>query len=305
MSSLRYAVPFVKTVKKIFNVSIPVVYRKSKYSSKYNSINLHEDRLKNISSENDLEIIDFGSRSLTCEKLFAVENTFTNIKFRSISSFQHGFDWSTLAKKCRSATYLVTEEYFQKQIFDLGMRAIVQPIPVVFWDWEHNIKLIDSFGLDLNKKCATLFYPQEGYHKQFTLIYERLKQLGYETNIKQRKKHQNIPNNFSLNYYDEFWYPTESIFLPIASDVIVGFETSAYTDLVHINRDFIDFCITKESRNFYKPRQNNFYVMPRDQKEAYNAFCDHKMLKLTKEQKLKNPCDYEKIKAFLEEVMNL
>jgi hypothetical protein len=305
MSSLRYAVPFVKTVKKLFNISIPLVYRKNKDNLKYNSIDFHEDRLKNISEENDLEIIEFGSKALTCERLFTVENVFTNVKFNSCLSFQHGFDWLTLTKKNKSATYLATDEHFQKQISNFGMKSLIQPIPVVFWDWEYNLKLIDLCGLDLDKKHATLFYPQEGHHQQFSLVYEKLKQTGYNTHIKQRKKHQGIPTNFSLNYYDEFWYPTESIFLPIASDVSIGFETSAYTDLIHINRYFIDFCITSESRDFYKPPSSNLRVMSQDKKQAYEEFCNVKIPELTKEQKLQNPCDYEKIKIFLEQIMSL
>ena len=42
-----------------------------------------------------------------------------------------------------------------------------------------------------------------------------------------------------------------------------------------------------------------------DFKDAYSEFINYRIPQLTKEQKIKNPCDYKKIKTFLEEVLCL
>lgn len=307
MTSLRYAVPFIKTVKRLLNKDIILIYNDVARQEKYNSIKRYLERFQKICDENDVTSIthrDFlRDNKLKVKNLFCIENISKDIDHENYYSFQHGFDYVTLYKNVKHATYIVNEQYFKQSIERLGIKAVVQPTPVVFWDWEYYINYSCNIGLDI--KTAMLFYPEKDSYYSFSLIYNRLKQLNYETLIKQRKKHINIPSEFSTSYYDEIWYPAESIILPIFSDVIVGFQTSAYTDLVHLNRDFIDFAISDESRGFYKPLSNNFRTMPIDFKAAYNEFINYKIPQLTKEQKIKNPCDYKKIKIFLEEVLCL
>ena len=303
MTSLRYAISFIKTAKRLLDSNILLIYNDSVNSHKYNSIRSHYEKLLKICEENGVECInqrEFKKNSIKVRNLFCVENTSKDIGFDNYYSFQHGFDWTGLYKKKRNATYIVTEQYFKNAIEDLGLQAIVSPTPVVFWDWAYHVEKIKSQSLDLKTKTVTMFYPEEGSKDLFKKIHEKLKDSGYKIYIKQRKKNQLVPGEFSDIFYDDIWYPTESIFLPLISDFSVGFGTSAYTDLIHLNRNFVDLCIPDYSKKYYKPQVSNLISITN---EFYENFCKLNFNEITLSEKLIDPCDPQKIKDFLLQVI--
>jgi hypothetical protein len=101
-------------------------------------------------------------------------------------------------------------------------------------------------------------------------------------------------------FYDDLWYPTESILLPIISNFSVGLGTSAYTDLVHLNREFIDLSIPDYSKKYYKPQKENFTSISSD---YYQNFCKLVHKEITLEEKLANPCDDLVIFDFLQRII--
>jgi hypothetical protein len=299
MTCLRYAIPFIKTVKRLIDNNVLLIYNDTVNSHKYNSIINHYEKLLKICEVNSIECInqkEFKKDSVKIQNLFCVENTSKDIDCDNYYSFQHGFDWEILHKNNKEATYIVTEEHFKNAIENLGLRAMVSPIPVVFWDWAYNIERIN---LNLDNKTVTMFYPEQGNKDLFKKIHTKLKELGYTPYVKQRKKNQLVPSEFSNVFYDDLWYPTESIFLPIISDFCVGFGTSAYTDLIHLNKDFIDLCIPDYSKKYYKPQVSNLISIT---KEFYENFCKLNFNDITLLKKLTDPCDSQKIENFLRQV---
>jgi hypothetical protein len=215
-------------------------------------------------------------------------------------SFQHGFDFLTLAKKERNATYLVTDQTYVDQITSYGMNAILQPMPVSLWDWEENYNFAKNFlGIE---KSATLFFPESRMTDKFKKVYDHFRSRGYQTYVKQRRKHQTIPDSFEKAFYDDVWYPTESVFLPIMSDITVGFETSAYTDLIYTGRNYIDFASSPLPRSFHKPDKNNFLLLDENFDVAMKQLSDTELPSLTESQKSINPCDIKKIESFLRSI---
>lgn len=300
MTSLRYAVPFIKTAKRLLNEDVLLIYNDTAYPHKYNSIKNNYDRLRNVCEENEINLMTQREavyvKRLKIKNLFCVESTAKDIEHENYFSFQHGFDYIGLHKNASHATYVVTEQYFKAALEGFGLKVIVQPTPVVFWDWDYHVKEALSTNEHINEKVAMMFYPEEGHHDIFKNIKDHLESLGYKTYIKQRRKNQPIPAEFENTFYDHVWYPSESIFLPMLSDVCVGFGTSAYTDLVHIDRDFIDLSIPDYSKNYYKPAKSNFASITNN---FYENFCKLNLRKITLEEKLANPCNYEEIKSFL------
>ena len=300
MTSLRYAVPFIKTVKRLLNKDVILIYNDSVCLYKYNSIKSYLEKLLKICNDNKIQAISVEefNKEIKVKNIFCVENTCKDIKHENYYSFQHGFDWEILHKNNKAATYIVTEEHFKNAIENLGLRAMVSPKPVVFWDWAYNIERIN---LNLDNKAVTMFYPEQGNEDLFKKIHEKLKQSGYIPYIKQRKKNQSVPSEFNNIFYDDLWYPTESIFLPIISDFCVGFGTSAYTDLIHLNRNFVDLCVPDYSNKYYKPQVSNLISIT---KEFYENFCKLNFNEITLLEKLSDPCDSQKIEDFLRQVFS-
>lgn len=304
MTCLRYALPFIKMAKKLLDEDVPLVYNDIAYTHKYNSIKKYQQRFQEICEENSISLTTQRDavhiKRLKVKNLFCVENTSKEIEHENYYSFQHGFDYTGLHKNVQHATYLVTEQYFKDALEGFGLRALVQPTPTVFWDWDHHINEAVLASPHVKEKIAMMFYPEVGHHDIFKQVKERLESSGYKTYIKQRLKNQHVPPEFENIFYDHVWYPSESIFLPMLSDFSIGFGTSAYTDLVHINRDFIDLSIPDYSKNYYKPERSNFISITNN---FYENFCKLDLREITLKEKLANPCDYEEIKRFLLQVL--
>lgn len=301
MTSLRYAVPFIKAAKKLINKDVVLVQNSSMNVHKYNSIRKYQEKLENICQENEVNFIEASNlleKKDVVRNLFCIENVSKQISCKNYYSFQHGFDWTGLHKDNLAATYIVTEEHFKVEIEKLGLKAIVSPHPVVFWDWSFYVERYKTFLKE--KPSATMFYPEEGYRDTFKRVHERLLSLGYDIYIKQRKKNQSVPGDFENFFYDDVWYPTESIALPLITDFSVGFGTSAYTDLIHINRNFIDLCMPDYSKKYYKPIKDNMITI---MDNFVENFCSLSLKNVNLAEKIIDPCDQEKIKNFLYQVI--
>lgn len=299
MTSLRYAIPFIKAARELVGVDVVLFF--SDKSDKYNSIRHHRPRFDAVCEENDIDPYNTHDiPALEVDTLVCVENVTGGIAHKRCFSFQHGFDYRTLSKSVSGAVYLVTEDQFSRDLAGVGVPSMIQPIPVVFWDWDFTVSFIEKTEL-LRDKSATMFYPEVGLHDAFSEVWTTLRKRDWVTYTKQRMKNQLIPNHIDLGFYDKVWYPSESIFLPMCTDVTIGFGTSAYTDIYHI-RPFIDFSLPAYSKDYYKPTSTNFKEWPSPFSSALQDFCKGNIPQITKEDKLKNPCDSQQIEDFLRQV---
>jgi hypothetical protein len=310
MTSLRYAIPFLKMAKRCLGIEIQLAFDSSyrsgqfnflinKFVEKYNSINIWINRFHSIVEENGIKVIDIAnfSSSLSVHNLFCVENCFRKIDSKNCYSFQHGFDYINLHNSKINSIYLTHDDFAKYYLSDKGIACEPQPFPVVFWDWEYQM----SKAKITNQSCATLFYPENGYHDIFLDIYAEIKRKGYDIYVKQRKKHQSVPDIFQNVHYDFSWYPSESIVLPMISDFCVGFGTSAYTDVTSLNRQFIDLCLPDFAKSFHKPSLENFYCVKED---FYESFCRLQLKQVSTQDKIKVPYKQEEIDRFLIKVLS-
>lgn len=314
MTSLRYAIPFIKKTKELFGINVPLVYDGGKNTGKYNSILLHSEKFKSIVEKNGLESIDSSIHRIESEKVACVENV-NSVACKQTFSFQHSFDYRNLAEKNKKSTYLAIDNSYAKEIEIIGNKVMVQPSPVVFWDGEENCLSVVRNGLqkvdDKNhtKKHVTIFYPEYGGQLLVSEIAKDLHEKGYQIHIKQRKKHQAVPENFNdiaKIYYDEEWYPSESCCLPSISEFCVGFGTSAYCDLVKVGINFLDANLTQDSKTFIKPNElhvfrsnNNFRHSLEDLNSIKNWVSD----KASSFVYRKPQVNFEKIKLFLDRIL--
>jgi hypothetical protein len=255
MTSLRYAVPVVKTIRRVFDVDVPITF--DARSTKYNSIDRHRRRFEEICAENDLTRID-TRHVRRVSKVFCVECV-SQPDYDMRVSIQHGYDYLTLARNSDDrTTYVFTDADHLAAGKTMGVKGVCSPIPPSIWEWSDSVTYAERRGLTI-QPGITLFYPEEGHESLFRRVYEAVRSTGQPTYVKQRRKNQSIPSDVSASYYDDVWYPSESIFLPAASTACVGFGTSAYTDLIHV-RDFHDITAPSYSSSYAKPVWSDRYT---------------------------------------------
>jgi len=303
MTSLRYAIPFIKLTKKLLNLDISLVYNSTFFTKKYNDINndINKKRFLEIVTENNIHLIDSSKKSINSEIVICVENV-NKIFYKKLFSVQHGFDYVNLSKTNKLATYLVTEKYFSDELTKSGIKSLIQPFPISLWDCYYGL---DKFDFFIDKKTCLLFYIENDVYKNIYFdVQNHIKSLGFNTIIKQRKKHIPIPEAFDNKFYDQLWYPSESILLPVISDIIVGFETTAYIDLVHLKRNFYDFSLNSFVKNIYKPNNKNFIHLSHDNEKSVEMFKSIELPSLSRKEKLGYQIDYKKIKIFLENIFS-
>lgn len=259
MTSLRYAIPFIKFARTRMNLHVVLSYETS--NIKYNSIPKNCSKLAGIIHNNQLHAIDITNHAISARVLLCVEcQVNNNIRYDKCYSFQHGFDLLYHAHNSGiKTTYLVNDDHFKNVLLSKNVEAIVQPLPVILWDNDACFHAFSHIRL-LGSKVCTLFFPERSYVKEFKQVYNALIENGYTCVIKQRRKHQSVPSDFQHVYYDDVWYPTESIALPLNSDLVVGFETSSYLDLARCGIPYVNFMLSALD-NSYVPSLEHLYTL--------------------------------------------
>lgn len=247
MTHLRYYMPLMAAIRRVrpdaqheFIVGV--------CTTKYNSI-FRESNYRRY-----LEIIGNACSSVTrptCtyDILFTVEGYNSVAVGQKTYAIQHGFDYRASAAACHPDTIHIMSA--QEYVTDLqaivpGRTAVISPVPISMWD-------VGVTAADEPRR-ATIFYPESGLHDIVSDVIAGLRSNDWHVVIKQRAKNQAVPDIGVAVHYDRDWYPCESIYLPVMSDVSIGFGTSAYTDLVPGGVNFIDIPIPDYSRAYLKPK---------------------------------------------------
>lgn len=280
LSFLRYFLPIIELIQDKNNLEIVLWYERN--VSKYNGLKSNENFniFKSILSDyKKINVIINDGSKVNCDILFTVETAqYEWFDYEKHYAIQHGYDYSALGKRADSkTTYICHDEVYGKDMLRYNLKYIVPPVPVAFSDIKKQIEFARKILPD-QEKIAVIFLARWGSKRITHSIIKFLKKKGYYIIIKQKSKGQPIPTNIGgdLITYDEIWYPSESIFFPLISQINIGFGTSSYIDLCPIGVNFIDNAIPKYTRKggiYIKPEQNKFYY--------YN---DKKFVKQTKEQ---------------------
>jgi hypothetical protein len=269
LTYFKYYCPIIELLRYEKDIELIICYHRD--NSKYNG--LKDDKnyeiFKNIlSSLNPVKIIPMTDSKIKCQVLFTVETVDRNrFEFRKHFAVPNGFDYVTLAKRAISeTTYLVSSMVYGLDLQERHkVKFEVPPLPVVFSNIQKQIDFAKN-QTKTNKKIAFIFFPEVGFIRLVKRVIKYLKKKEFFVIIKQRKKSQLVPINIGadLIVYDEIWYPSESIFYPLISKLVIGFGTGAYTDLCEVGIPFIDNAAPKYTRRggFYlKPSLKNFWYI--------------------------------------------
>lgn len=183
--------------------------------------------------------------------LFTIENVGNHVPHSRNYSIQHGFDYVSLGKKSTAETvYVAHSQQWAADIHRLhNLTVLVPDMPIPLWDHEAQLAACRNFldSVDLRAdKFATILYPEMGHIDLASDIVSSLLKNGYTPLFKQRSKHQSVKNSMGFPvFYDSQWFPSESIMFPLISDVVIGFGSSAYTDLAEIGCKYINVDVNR------------------------------------------------------------
>lgn len=150
-------------------------------------------------------------------------------------SLEHGFDYAFRASELKEQveTYVCSSELTRDHASSLGVPAIISPLPVCMWDVGET---------QATPSTALLFYPDQGDADIANEVIEHLEKQGFLVFVKQRRKWQSISGG-GTHLYDDVWYPSEAVVVPLASDLVIGFGSSAYVDLVPMGVTYVNIDI--------------------------------------------------------------
>lgn len=178
---------------------------------------------------------------------------------------QNGFDYMLIKNnpsKFKQKFVLASRDYEEDYRKISTLPCVYLPIPVTYCDWEYSKKSGENHINNANKN-VTIFYPESGYTDLVDKLISKIFDMGLTVSIKQRRKNQSVAAKDSRVkvFYDEQWFPSESIFLPLNSICSVGFGTSAYVDATVAGLNFIDVPLPSYAQKYMKPKLDNFSVI--------------------------------------------
>jgi len=291
LTSLRYFAPIIELIRD--EPDLEIIFGVVRHGIKYNR--LTTDKNYNIfrkiksSIVPKAKIIFYKDSKIKCDVLFTCEGADLNsFDFKRHYAIQHSFDYIISGRRASSKTiYLVNSEVygldFQKRH---KTEYIIPPVPVAFSNINRQIDFAKNH-INTSKEIVFIFFPEEGSIRLVRSIISYLKKKDYYVIIKQRRKNQLVPKKMGMDLivYDDIWYPSEAIFYPIIAKCVIGFGTSAYTDICEVGINFIDNAVPKYSRKggfemiHMNKRYNIEYLKPNLENLWY---IDKKFFKKTK-----------------------
>jgi hypothetical protein len=200
---------------------------------------------------------------------------------------QYFFDYRGIAPSKFNFTKIVYDKIYEEDVkkYYCKKKFLISPTPPALFSVdsliEHGLKKVNDENHE--KKHVTIFYPETGAQSLVEKIVVDLKQKDFSIHVKQRKKHQQIPDrlkNYANVYYDSDWYPSECYYLPVVSNFCIGFGTSAYCELTKVGINFLDVTLTPDSRTYLKPE--NLHVF-----NPNTAFVSNYHSLITEEEKIR------------------
>jgi hypothetical protein len=214
-------------------------------NSKYNGMRHDSNwrRYREVVEELDITTVDRCS-AVRCDVLFTVESSDINIERTRHISISHGLDMIAHARNLVGCDAYICPGVIATHPTLKNINVVESPVPVTFFDfdalkrWGHDMYTGDNDND--NTLIATVFYPDKGHAALADAVISRLIDIGCNTYVKQRRKWQQITTTAGIHVYDDVWSPAEAIALPITSDVVVGFGSTAYIDVIYSGVQYID-----------------------------------------------------------------
>lgn len=253
LTDLRYIVPLIVTAHELDFITQYVYIER--WSSKYNGLShqVNYDKcveiLKTYAPQLSLANNDF-------EYDFVVQvETGSSLNCRKRISIQHGFDCAFLTDRLKNIdSYICGSEMMLDfaRLHNVNC-GILAPYPIQYFSNE----MLHLAKID---KSLFVFYPDSGDRNVVDDLVKHYTVKGFDVCVKQRKKHQEM-TCVGNHVYDDLWYPAESVVLPSMSQLVVGFGSSAYTDLVPAGVKYVNVELHSDSypwNVFTHPQCDNY-----------------------------------------------
>lgn len=274
LTHLRYYVPLATTLAlRRPDTSHVFVYTRS--SQKYNGLATHTNysRFTNVIDELGFTHVDVGSCDSTFDTLVTVEHSVMSIKTHRLVTLSHGFD-SILghakalhASKCIYVTNsLIAAAASDSDNVLHGLDIRTHPVPASMLQLDEYTRIAKLRFGKTDKKVMTIFYPDLGTTDIANSLISKFVTMGWHVHVKQRRKHQGISTSLGDHHYDEEWSPSESILLPLASDVTIGFGSTAYLDLCDVNVPYVNIDV--------RPNEHPWCRMLHPESQSYVRITD-------------------------------
>lgn len=274
LTELRYMIPFSKVLHDV-RPDIVQSFDVSRRSLKY--CGLHDnERFRTLNARLSehcpwalVRPFDAGTTVDYAVSLELPTERFSNPTKRI--SIQHGFDcnWHSSDASALCDVYICPTKWMTEHVGSRGshLNLLYPPHPIPFWD---------IGGETVDEKCILVFYPDAGDVAEANTTISALKNAGFNVIVKQRRKHQAVSSTDCIVKWDDAWYPAEGIEWALKSRAVIGFGSSAYTDLLEAGCRYINIDLHSDKHpwsTFIHPEHHLYTRMLKLDVEAIVAAC--------------------------------
>lgn len=276
LTELRYMIPFSKVLHDVKPDMIQS-FDVSRRSEKYNGFARHENfeilnaRLKEYCPWALVRPFDASTTVDYAVSLEYPAERFSNPAKRI--SIQHGFDcnWHSSDVSALCDVYICPTKWMAEHVSSRGSRLnlLYPPHPIPFWDNSRAPSLVDE-------KLILVFYPDAGDVAEANATILALKNAGFNVVVKQRRKHQAVSSTDCSVIWDDAWYPAEGIEWALKARAIIGFGSTAYTDLLEAGCRYINIDLHQDKHpwnGFVHPEHQLYTHMLQFDADIVVALC--------------------------------
>lgn len=256
MTHLRYLIPIADVITRVYP-SAQLYFVHDENGTKYNAIMKHKRCYDEIMASRphikSLGVSKAETLSITFTALFSIEASRLNVQRNKHYAVAHGFDSAVHGTELMKSKFdgYICNEHLINTCKRFGP-VHVPPLPVAFWTYSESI----DFGTELvgleTRPIVHVFYPDRGHIDLANNTIDELIKRDYSVIVKQRRKHQTVSGTHTKCriVYDESWYPSESIAIPLVAAATIGFGSSAYTDIVPAGLYYINANILYDNPHY-------------------------------------------------------
>lgn len=263
LTMLRYYTPFIKRVVQVRD-DVMHVLAFDRRNTKYNGLHAEQNKAKYDVIVADLRrlgnVRSVEQRDVVCDTFVSVESTSSNVRHERHVAIAHGLDCVTHAKTLTMCDAYICSPHVAALEYVRGLPTMSPTCPMSLLthgelrDWA-SANIIAHSG----RSTVTVFYPDRGHRQLADAVISQLAKTC-DVYVKQRRKWQDVTAVEAHRIvYDDVWVPAEAIALPLATDVTLGFGSTAYIDLIEANVEYVDVDIWCTS---IRPAVTNYTCLP-------------------------------------------
>lgn len=265
LTMLRYYVPYIEQALCMYDDMLHVLafdVRNLKYNGLGQSRNreVYDAIASELCVSPNVVSVD-QARGITCDTLVTVESSSTAITCNRHVAIAHGLDCIHHANLLGDCDAYICGKHVAMLEHVRHLATVVPEVPMSLltapklrtWALEN---IIDTTST--KRPSVTVFYPDRGHRSIADGVISQLASTC-DVYIKQRRKWQDVTFNAATKViYDDVWSPAEAVALPLATDITLGFGSTAYLDLIEAGVEYVDVDIWSSS---IRPDMGNYTLL--------------------------------------------